>query len=234
MIMRRVISLTLAIALHLIVLGQRGSSNTDLVQNEDFVRWVAATCHNEWDIGVDFEEQTGDGYSKFSRALKLATTDAEIEQVVSDFQLDTDRSYTLMAEQLVLWNLFKLRHAWFFNLSEQKQRELIFDAFHTGMNSDYPLWVEFRNSITEKIANKCGTTVKSVPSIIVNCLWDTVNSALNFTSQFAAIATAVNEGSWGGMIEGIKQLLKKAGKRLGWIGLAWAAIDVGICIWNNV
>lgn len=204
-----------------------------LVANNDFINWINSITNNEWEIHMDFKNQLGNRLVEFKNALLSTTNDEEVNRVISKFGLNSEFSDQKMAEHLVFGLYFKQENPWLWGISESERIKIIHDAFFAGMSSADPRWTAIQHNLRSKIEIHCGTTVRMIDDII-SCFWDTIKEGVGIVTGFAALTSAINNGNWSGTISAIKKILKTAGRKLGWFGLAIAAVDIGICIWNSV
>lgn len=204
-----------------------------LVGNNDFINWINSLTNNEWEIQVDFKNQLGNRLPEFKNALLTTKNDDDVNRVISKFGLNSEFSDQKMAEHLVYGIYFKQENKWLWDIQEDQRIKILNDAFFAGMASADPRWVAIQHNLRKKVEIHCGTTVKMIDDI-VNCFWDVIRDGASIITGFAALTTAVNNGNWSASISAIKKILKTAGRKLGWFGLAVAAIDVGICIWNSL
>jgi len=203
-----------------------------LVNNDDFINWVSSTTNNEWDIQVDFKNQLGERLGKFKNDLTSTQTNEQVNQVISNYGLDPEFSDQKMAEHLVSGLYFKQENSWLWELAETDRMDIIRKSYYQGMASSDPRWTAITSILISKIYTHCGTTGRISPAEIADCFWDAVKEAVGIIGGIAMVVSAVNAGNWPAMIAAVKKVLKTAARRLGWFGLAAAAIDIGICIWN--
>jgi hypothetical protein len=204
-----------------------------LVANNDFINWINSLTNNEWEIYLDFKNQLGNRLAEFKNTLLTATNNEDVNKVISKFGLNAEFSDQKMAEHLVFGLYFKQENPWLWSLSESERLKIIHDAFFAGMSSIDPRWAAIQQNLRRKVETHCGTTFRMIDDII-SCFWDTIKEGVGIVTGFTALTSAINNGNWSATISAIKKILKTAGRRLGWFGLAIAAVDIGICIWNSV
>lgn len=203
-----------------------------LVNNDDFINWVSNVTNNEWEIQVDFKKQLGDKLGGFRKSLSLTQTHDDVNNVIAQYGLDPEFSDQKMAEHLAFGIYLRQQNPWLWELAENERTEIVRQSYFQGMSSNDPRWVSIKSSLLNLVQTHCGTTGRISPSEIADCFWAVVKEAVGIVGGIAAVVGAINEGNWTAMISGIKKVLKTAARRFGWFGLAIAAIDIGICIWN--
>jgi len=204
-----------------------------LVANNDFINWINSITNNQWEVQVDFKNQLGNTLTEFKNELLTTKNDDEVNRVISKFGLNSEFSDQKMAEHLVYGLYFKQQNQWLWGIPEDERIKIIHEAFFAGMTSADQRWVSIQLNLRRKVEIHCGTTVKMMDDII-SCFWDTIKDAAAIITGFKILSDQINSGNWSGTISTIKRILKSAGRKLGWFGLAIAAVDIGICIWNSV
>jgi len=231
--MKRIIFLTSVCLTSFLCFSQRPNSPVDyLVNNNDFINWISNVTNNEWDILVDFNSQLGNRVGDFRNALNSTQTDEDVNKVISTYGLNSEFSDQKMAEHIVFGLYLKQENPWLWDVSDKDRVDIIRRAYFQGMSSNDPRWVSIKNNLLSKVQIRCGTTGRVSPAEIADCFWDTITDALSIIGGFTAVVNAINEGNWSATVAAIKKILKSMGRKLGWFGLAVAAIDIGICIWN--
>lgn len=214
-------------------LSQRPNAPVDfLVNNNDFINWISSVTNNEWDIQVDFNRQLGNKVGDFRNALSSTQSHEDVNKVILSYGLDPEFSDQKMAEHIVFGLYLKQENSWLWDIAEIERVDIIKRAYFQGMSSNDSRWISIKNSLLSKIQIHCGTTGRISPSEIANCFWQTITDAVGILGGFTAIVNAINDGNWPATIAAIKRVLKSVGRKFGWFGLAIAAIDIGICIWN--
>jgi hypothetical protein len=203
-----------------------------LVNNDDFINWVSNVTNNEWEIQVDFKKQLGDNIGGFRKSLSLTQTHEDVNNVIAEYGLDPEFSDQKMAEHLVFGIYLKQQNPWLWALAETERTEIVRQSYFQGMSSNDPRWISIKSNLLNLVQTHCGSTGRISASEIAECFWEAAKEAFAIVGGIAAVVGAVNAGNWSAMIGAIKKVLKTAARRLGWFGLAVAAIDIGICIWN--
>src|SRR5688500_13293053 len=204
-----------------------------LVGNNDFINWINSITNNQWEIQVDFKNQLGNRLPEFKNELLTTKNDDDVNRVISKFGLNSEFSDQKMAEHLTFGLYFKQENPWLWGMPEDERIKIIHEAFFAGMSSADPRWVSIQHNLRRKVEIHCGTIVKMIDDII-GCFWNTVKEAAVIITGFSLLRDYINSGNWPGTISAIKKILKTAGRKLGWFGLAVAAIDIGICIWDSL
>jgi len=203
-----------------------------LVNSNDFINWISNVTNNEWEIQADFKKQLGDNIGGFRKSLSLAQTHEDVNNVIAEYSLDPEFSDQKMAEHLAFGLYLKQQNPWLWELAENERTEIVRQAYYQGMSSNDSRWISIKSNLLNIVQTHCGSTGRITPSEIVDCFWSTIKDAVGIIGGIAAVVGAINEGNWAATIAAIKKVLKTAARRFGWFGLAIAAIDIGICIWN--
>jgi len=230
--MKKILFLFAIVPCTLFVYAQNEEFTRNLVSNPDFINWIANTTVNEWDISVELEDQMGDKLGKFKEALLAAESDDDVNNVISEFGLDPEYADQKMAEHIVYGLYFRQQNPWLWDLPESERILLIRNAYFQGMHSDLPEWNSIKSNLLSRIITRCGTTTRITAAEIADCFWSVIVDAAKILGGITALVSAINTGSLNAAVVAVKKILKTAGRRLGWFGLAIAAIDVAICIWN--
>ena len=211
--------------------SQEDGNSKQLAFNQDFINWVSSVTNNEWDIQVDFRTQLKERLIAFKDALIKTQSNNEVNMVINNFKLDPEFSDQQMAEHLVYGFYVKQSNPAVWNLPPEERKVIIKEAYLQGMNSNDARWIKIKENLIGKVFQHCGSTARVTVSEIIGCFWETIEAAIPVASV-TALATAINSGSWSASVAAIKKLLKTVARKFGWFGLAVAAIDVGICIWD--
>jgi hypothetical protein len=231
--MKKIFLLTSIYFIGLLSFCQRpGDPINYLVNNNDFINWVSNVTNNEWDIQVDFKNQLGEKVNAFKKVLLGTQTNDEVNNVISNFGLDPEFSDQKMAEHIVFGLYFKQENPWLWELAESERVQLIRDAYFKGMSSVDPRWTSIQSNLLNKIQVHCGTTGRITGAEIANCFWDVVVGAAGILTGITTAVTAINSGNWSAAVSAVKKVLKGAARKFGWVGLAIAAIDVALCLWD--
>lgn len=213
--------------------SQRPNAPVDyLVSNNDFINWISNVASNEWDIQVDFNSQLGNKINEFRKALNSTQTNEDVNKVISTYGLDPEFSDQKMAEHIAFGLYLKQDNPWLWDLGENDRVDIIRRAYFQGMSSNDPRWVSVKSNLLGKVQLHSGATGRITAAEIADCFWDMIKDAISIVGGFTAVVNAINQGNWPATVAAIKKVLKSMGRKLGWFGLAIAAIDIGVCIWN--
>lgn len=204
-----------------------------LVNSQQFINLVASISNKQLDIRDDLKIQLSRSYSDFCRTLKSYTTNEQIDALVAATRLNTDNSYDAMSEHLAHQYLLIKENPWLEALPDAERKEIILAAYQQGMNSADERWLMVKQNLVNRAQIK-GSANKTIGQVIVGCVQQTVEAALDFAKQISVLTLSIEKGSFTGAVRAIKNLLKSAGARLGWWGLIMAAWDIGTCIYNEI
>ena len=203
-----------------------------LVNNDDFINWISSVTNNQWEIQVDFSKQLGEKFKEFQNVLRSTKTSEDVDKTILEYGLDPEFSDQKIAEHIASGLPLIQNNPWLWEDWERGGIDIIRQAYFRGMASNDSRWMSVVNGLLSQIQGHCGTTNRISASEIASCFWDTITSAFQILGDITAIVTAVNGGNLTAAIAAIKKVLKSMSRKFGWFGLAIAAIDIGVCIWN--
>lgn len=206
---------------------------TYLANDDRFISWISTTAINQLEIYINFKAQLGDRLPEFQKNFQLIETDEQLSGFLDQSAYNPEFADDKIANYILEGMMLKQKNEWLWQLEAEKSLEIIHQAYLKGLRSNDPRWINLINKFNSIVITSQPPS-KSIASTIASCLWETVREAFAVVGGMAALIAEVNDGNWNAALTQIKGILRKSGKKFGWFGLAWAALDIGICIWNNV
>lgn len=206
-----------------------------LTGHADFINWVRAAALNQLKVRQKWHARIGTaGMNHLHDDLAAAGNDAAVRTVIRKHGIDTVETDGWMAEHIVFGLALKQGNEWLFRLSDMQRNSTLREALFAGLTSTDERWVALRAEVQSAVdAQSPALAEYRIDAYDVwECTYSTLVAAVKSAAAFATLVDAVNSGNWSATVAAAKEMLRGA-RRWGWVGLAWAAIEIGTCLWGR-